>query len=83
MQLQVHATFVRYDPFCLTFNLHCTDLADLTAAELMAVLAPVLPAIRRHLDAGGMIKDTSSVGWVRGLRPPVLWYGWELAYPFW
>lgn len=29
------------------------DLASLTAAELLEALAPVLPSIRRHLDAGG------------------------------
>ncbi|KAL4445301.1 hypothetical protein ABPG77_011126 [Micractinium sp. CCAP 211/92] len=28
------------------------DLADLTPTELLAALAPVLPCIRRHLDAG-------------------------------
>lgn len=28
------------------------DLADLSATELLAALVPVLPSIRRHLDAG-------------------------------
>lgn len=37
------------------------DLADLSAAELLAKLAPVLPAIRRHLDAGGPLLEAR--GW--------------------
>ncbi|PRW44427.1 Fanconi anemia group D2-like protein [Chlorella sorokiniana] len=35
------------------------DLADLSAAELLGALAPVLPAIRRHLDAACNVIDQS------------------------
>lgn len=42
------------------------DLADLTAQQLLGALAPVLPALRRHLDAG------APAGWRAGRRGRLL-----------